>query len=110
MSQIAILARCTVSFHNLIEKFYRSSYFFIARDSHMEWTRYHDLVLCRELLVINPFQAKYKTTARAKLRMAKERKESGINPTMSELDVLVEELVEREQTEKHQRENDGKLQ
>ena len=40
----------------------------------------------------------------------KERKESGINPTMSELDVLVEELVEREQTEKHQRENDGKLQ
>ena len=33
---------------------------------------------------------------------------------MSELDVLVEELVEelveREQTEKHQRENDGKLQ
>ena len=106
------------------------------------------LVLCRELLVINPFQAKYKTTARAKLwdqaaenlakttrpafkksldkravqeryrlltekfkkRMAKERIESGINPTMSELDVLVEELVEREQTEKHQRENDGKLQ
>lgn len=42
--------------------------------------------------------------------MAKERKESGINPTVSELDVLVEELVEREQTEKHQRENDGKLQ
>ena len=114
----------------------------------MEWTQYHDLVLCRELLVINPFKAKFKTTARAKLwdqaaenlakttrpafkksldkravqeqyrlltekfkkRMAKERIESGINPTMSELDVLVEELVEREQTEKHQRENDGKLQ
>mgnify|MGYP002259925418 FL=1 len=137
-----------MSFYNLIEKFYRSSYLFIARDSHMEWTQDHDLVLCRELLVINPFQAKYKTTARAKLwdqaaenlakttrpafkksldkravqeryrlltekfkkRMAKERIESGINPTMSELDVLVEELVEREQTEKHQRENDGKLQ
>ena len=65
MSQIAILARCTVSFHNLIEKFYRSSYLFIARDSHMEWTQYHDMVLCRELLVINPFQAKYKTTATA---------------------------------------------
>ena len=148
MSQIAILARCTESFHNLIEKFYRSNYLFITRDSHMEWTQYHDLVLCRELLVINPFQAKYKTTARAKLwdqaaenlakttrpafkksldkravqeryrlltekfkkRMAKERKDSGINPTMWELDVLVEELVEREQTEKHQRENDGKLQ
>ena len=41
--------------------------------------------------------------------MAKERIETGINPTMSELDVLVEELVEREQTEKHQRENVGKL-
>ena len=113
----------------------------------MEWTQYHDLVLCRELLLTNPFQAKYKMTARAKLwdeaaenlvkttrpafkksfdkravqeryrlltekfkkRMAKERIETGINPTMSELDVLVEELVEREQTEKHQRENDGKL-
>ncbi|XP_044178592.1 nucleoporin GLE1-like [Acropora millepora] len=112
----------------------------------MEWAQDHDLVLCRELLVINPFQAKYKTTARAKLwdqavedlakttrpafkksldkravqeryrlltekfkkRMAKERIESGINPTMSELDVLVEELVEREQTEKHHRENDDK--
>ena len=49
-------------------------------------------------------------TEKFKKRMAKERKESGINPTMSELDVLVEELVEREQTEKHQRENDGKLQ
>ena len=149
MSQIAILARCMVSFHNHIENFYGSSYLFIARDSHMEWTQYHDLVLCRELLVINPFQAKYKTTARAKLwvqaaenlakttsrpafkksfdkravqeryrlltenfktRMVKERIEDGINPTMSELDVLVEELVEREQTEKHQRENDGKLQ
>ena len=96
----------------------------------MEWTQYHDLVLCRELLVINPFQAKYKTTARAKLwdqaaenlaktarptfkksldkravqeryrlltekfnkRMAKGRIETGINPNMSELDVLVEEL------------------
>ena len=148
MSHFAILARCTVFFYNLIEKYYRSSYLFIARDSHMEWTQDHDLVLCRELLVINPFQAKYKTTARAKLwdqaaenlakttrpafkksldkravqeryrlitekfkkRIAKERIESGINPTMSELDVLVEELVEREQTEKHQRENDGKLQ
>ena len=113
----------------------------------MEWTQYHDLVLCRELLLTNPFQANYKTTARAKLwdevaenlvkttrpafkksldkravqeryrlltekfkkRMAKERIETGINPTMSELDVLVEELVEREQTEKHQRENYGKL-
>ena len=103
----------------------------------MEWTQYHDLVLSRELLVINPFQADQaaenlaKTTRPAfkklldkravqeryrlltekfKKRMAKERKESGINPTMPELDELVEELVEREQTEKHQRENDGKLQ
>ena len=48
-------------------------------------------------------------TEKFKKRMAKERIETGINPTMSELDVLVEELVEREQTEKHQRENDGKL-
>ena len=48
-------------------------------------------------------------TEKFKKRMAKERIETGINPTMSELDVLVEELLEREQTEKHQRENDGKL-
>ena len=48
-------------------------------------------------------------TEKFKKRMAKERIETGINPTMSELDVLVVELVEREQTEKHQRENDGKL-
>ena len=38
-------------------------------------------------------------TEKLKKRMAKERIESGINPTMSELDVLVEELVEREQNE-----------
>ena len=33
----------------------------------MKWTQCHDLVLCQELLVLNPFEAKYKTMARAKL-------------------------------------------
>ena len=112
----------------------------------MEWTQSHDLALCRELLVTNPFQEKYKTTKRAKLwdeaaanlaqtsappfkksldrravqeryrlltekfqkKMAKERRESGSNPTMTELDALVEELEEREHTERDRRDSEGK--
>ena len=33
----------------------------------MEWTRQHDVVFCREILATDPFQAKRKTTHRAKL-------------------------------------------
>lgn len=43
-----------------------------------------------------------------KKKMASERKESGISPTMSELDTLVEELVEGEQSEKDQQDNEDK--
>lgn len=44
-----------------------------------------------------------------KKKMAsKRRKESGISPTMSELDTLVEELVEGEQSEKDQQDNEDK--
>lgn len=41
--------------------------------------------------------------------MANERKESGISPTMSEVDTLVEELVEREQYEKDQRDSERQV-
>ena len=33
----------------------------------MDWTRRHDTLLFREILVVNPFQAKKKTTQRAEL-------------------------------------------
>ena len=33
----------------------------------MEWTEAHDVFLCREMLVVNPFQYKRKTTQRAKM-------------------------------------------
>ena len=33
----------------------------------MEWTAAHDVQLCREMLAINPFKAKRKTTQRTKI-------------------------------------------
>ena len=55
-------------------------------------------------------QERYRHLAdKFKKKMANERKESGISPTMSELDTLVEELVEREQSEKDQRDNEGEF-
>ena len=54
VAQIAILASCKATFHNLtVEKFNRSNYLFIDRDLHMEWTQWHDLVLCQEHLLKN---------------------------------------------------------
>ena len=33
----------------------------------MEWTAVHDVLLCREMLAINPFKAKRKTIQRTKI-------------------------------------------
>ena len=33
----------------------------------MEWTAAHDVLLCREMLAINPFKAKQKTIQRTKM-------------------------------------------
>ena len=33
----------------------------------MEWTTAHNIMLCREVLVVDPFQARKKTTHRAQL-------------------------------------------
>jgi hypothetical protein len=43
---------------------------FFFRNSPMEWTKRHDTLLFREILVVNPFQAKKKTTQRALLWQA----------------------------------------
>ena len=95
----------------------------------MEWSEAHDVLLCREMLALNPFKAKRKTTQRSKMwetiaqnlelidqptfrvtvravrdrysllarkyrkRMQTEKKASGITPEVSELDVLLEELI-----------------
>lgn len=108
----------------------------------MEWTTTHDVLLCREMLATNPFQAKRKTTQRAKLweiiaqhleecdepkfkvnvrsvrdrysllakkyrkQMQNEKKASGIVPEVSELDVLLEELIELEDMSESERENE----
>ena len=104
----------------------------------MDWTRRHDTLLFREILVINPFQAKKKTTQRAELwqsiannlkksedphfketlakrsvqdrytllcrkqkkRMSYEKSTSGISPEVTELDVLIEEAIEKEDLSK----------
>ena len=112
----------------------------------MEWTQAHDVFLCREMLVVNPFQYKRKTTQRAKMwetvadhleridaptfkvtvrsvrdrytliskkykkRMQTEKRASGIVPEVSELDVLLEELIELEKLfeEEKNKENEEK--
>ena len=101
----------------------------------MEWTKRHDTLLFREILVVNPFQAKKKTTQRAllwqaiamnlkqlgdpkfketlskrlvqdrcsllcekyKKRMNYEKRASGIAPELTELDVLIEETIEKQE-------------
>ena len=107
----------------------------------MEWTEQHDIILCREILVTNPFSAKKKTTQRKKLwdtvaqndvkintpkfkaslsersvrerysriaqkyksKMQEEIRASGISPEQGELDVLLEELSEREEMAEEER-------
>ena len=101
----------------------------------MEWTKGHDTLLFREILVVNPFQAKKKTTQRAQLRQAIaenvkllesprfketlskrsvqdrctllcekykrrasfENAASGISPEVTELDLLIEEVIAKEE-------------
>lgn len=99
----------------------------------MEWSNYHDVVLCREMLVVDPFQAKQRTAQRGQLwqsiadhlndavepefkvtkrgvrerysllaekfkkKMRSEEKASGIDTDMSELDVLLEEIIAKEE-------------
>ena len=77
----------------------------------MDWA--HDILLCLEMLAINPFSAKWKTIQRTKIwetvlqravrdrytllskkfrkRTASEQKASRTSPKMSELDILLEE-------------------
>lgn len=90
----------------------------------MEWTEKHVIFLCREILGVELFKTKKKTTAGAKLwqkiadnlsrydtpvmfvvtqRAARQvytfdlkKKASGIDVQESELDILLEELIERE--------------
>ena len=98
----------------------------------MEWNEKHDIFLCREILAVDLFKSKKKTTQRAQLwqqiadnlcrydtpvfsvskravrdrhsvvtskyrkRMQAEERASGIDTEQSELDVLLEELIERE--------------
>ena len=38
-----------------------------TRTKPMEWTAAHDVLLCREMLAINPFKAKWKTIQRTKM-------------------------------------------
>ena len=111
----------------------------------MEWSEEHDIQLCREIMVTNPFSAKRKTLDRKRLwetiarnlvkintpklktslseRSVRERymrivqryktktndemKASGISPEQSELDVLLEELTEREEMAKEERFQQG---
>ena len=95
----------------------------------MEWTRGHDTLLFREILVVNPFQAKKKATHRAQLwqaiaenlkmketlskrsvqdrysllcekykkRVIFEKATSGISLEMTELDLLTQEVIEKEE-------------
>lgn len=109
----------------------------------MEWSELHDISLCREMIVVNPFKSKRKTTQRTKMwdtiiqhleniesptfkvtvrsvrdryslisrkyrkRMQDEKKASGIVPELSELDKLLEELIELEDLSEEERQNEN---
>ena len=117
----------------------------------MEWSEAHDVLLCREILALNPFKAKRKTTQRSKMwetiaqnlelidqqtfrvtvravrdrysllarkyrkPMQTEKKASGMTPEVSELDVLLEELIgledlsEEENQEKTKKDEQDKV-
>ena len=100
----------------------------------MEWTNLHDVLLCREILVVEPYKAKPRTSQRGQLwntiaehlnklaepkfivgqrsvrdrfkllrdkfkrKIAVEERGSGISPEMSELDTLLEEILELEES------------
>ena len=105
----------------------------------MEWTTEHDILLCREILVVEPYTAKPRTFLKGQLwdkisenlnkleepkfvvvqrsvhdrfkllrekfkkRMTAEKRAKGISPEMSELDAIMEEIIELEDsyTEEH---------
>ena len=108
----------------------------------MEWSEEKNVVLCLEVLLVDPYKVKERTTQRAQLwqqiadnllklplptfkvdkravrehvdmlvkkykrKMTMEEKASGISPEQSELDILLEEIVERSEvaTEHHLKE------
>lgn len=114
---------------------------FLFASSKMEWSEQKDVLLCREVLLSEPYKAKDRTTQRAQLwqtvadhlnaigspkfkvdkrsvrehllvlmnqykrKMRQEERASGISPETSELDTLLEEILER--TELAAEENQG---
>ena len=48
-------------------RFVNSLHFIFRIKSTMEWSKAHDVLLCREMLALNPFKAKRKTTQRSKM-------------------------------------------
>ena len=112
----------------------------------MDWTNGHDVVLCREVLVVDPFQAKKKTIQRAKLwqtvannlvvldhpkfkstlskrcvqdrcmllcdkqkkRVRAELAATGISPPHTELDDLLEEIIQKDELSEETRKDEGK--
>ena len=48
-------------------RFVNSLHFIFRIKSTMEWSEAHDVLLCREMLALNPFKAKRKTTQRSKM-------------------------------------------
>ena len=110
--------------------------------SQMEWSTSHDVLLCREIMVIEPYSAKPRTAQRGQLwkdiadrlnclsehkfnvtqravrdrfkllsekfkrKMAAEKVASGINPEVSELDVLLEEILAKEETYNEEQSSD----
>ena len=114
---------------------------FLFANSKMEWSEQKDVLLCREVLLSEPYKAKDRTTQRAQLwetvedhlntigspkfkvdkrsvrehllvlvnqykrKMRQEERASGISPETSELDTLLEEILER--TELAAKENHG---
>lgn len=112
----------------------------------MDWTNGHDVVLCREVLVVDPFQAKKKTIQRAKLwqtvannlivldhpkfkstlskrsvqdrcmllcdkhkkKVRAELAATGISPPHTELDDLLEEIIQKDELSEETRKEEGK--
>ncbi|CAH3157413.1 unnamed protein product [Pocillopora meandrina] len=91
----------------------------------MYWTKAHDTLLCREVLALEPYKHKkgsneagkiwtdiahsqgeiFLLQTRYKEKEREETRASGISPEQDELDVLLEEITEREKAAEENRED-----
>ncbi|PFX17522.1 hypothetical protein AWC38_SpisGene18156 [Stylophora pistillata] len=68
----------------------------------MEWTERHDIYLCREIIVVEPFQFKKEYLKKNKA----DKCSSGTSSDITELDQLLEEISDKEKVAEENRNSD----